>query len=86
MVGRMNDTDPKDQDALRHDASTTPSRQAQPGEILCEFLRDRVRVELRDHGPHGTEAQFLLNDAFLYSRRFTAVPSLKPATASERLE
>lgn len=68
---RMN-TSPKDQAALRWNAPTAPLRQPAPGEKLFEFLRghDRFLCELRDHGPHGIEAQFLQNEEFLFSRRF----------------
>jgi hypothetical protein len=48
-----------------------PLRQAQPGEVLFEFLRghDRFVCELRDHGAHGVEAQFFLNEELFTSRR-----------------
>ena len=48
------------------------SRSSQPGELLFEFLRghDRIRCELRDHGPLGVEAQFLMNEVFVQGRRF----------------
>jgi hypothetical protein len=40
-----------------------PPRQPTPGELLCEFhvaaTHTFWRVELRDHGPYGVEAQFL---------------------------
>ena len=40
-----------------------PRRQPQPGELLCEFYVERTkkfyRVELRDHGVYGVEAQIL---------------------------
>ena len=40
-----------------------PPRQAQPGELLFEFhvpaTHTSYRVELRDHGQYGVEAQFL---------------------------
>jgi hypothetical protein len=40
-----------------------PPRQAQPGELLFEFhvaaTHRFYRVELRDHGAYGVEAQFL---------------------------
>lgn len=40
-----------------------PTRVAQPGELLFEFYAERehrfYRVERRDHGEYGVEAQFL---------------------------
>ena len=40
-----------------------PPRQPTPGELLFEFhvaaTHTFYRVELRDHGPYGVEAQFL---------------------------
>ena len=60
------------------DDKSPPPRQAQPGELLFEFLcgHDRYRCELRDHGDYGVEAQFFLNEEFFYGRRFDA--SLDP--------
>lgn len=66
------DTSPTNQRALQHDAPKAPERQAQPGELLFEFLRGhhRYRCELRDHGAYGVEAQFFKNEEFLYAQRF----------------
>lgn len=65
-------TSPNDQRGLFHDARAAAAREAVAGELLFEFLRghDRFRVELRDHGRYGIEAQFLRNEEFYYSRRF----------------
>jgi hypothetical protein len=55
-----------------HNAKPPAPLQAQPGELLFEFLKghDRIRCELRDHGePYGVEAQFFRNE-FNDSRRF----------------
>jgi hypothetical protein len=58
----MSDTSPKNQRALQHNAPKAPPRQPKPGEFLFEFHVERThtlwRVELRDHGAHGVEAQF----------------------------
>jgi hypothetical protein len=50
---------------------------------LFEFLRghDRFRCELRDHGPHGIEAQFFQNEEFLYARRFEGIDPTLTARA-----
>lgn len=59
----MSDTSPSDQASLRHDAPKAAPRVARPGELLFEFHVERThrfyRVELRDHGTYGVEAQFL---------------------------
>jgi hypothetical protein len=59
----MSDTSPKDQRTLQHHAPPAPPRDAQPGELLFEFhvaaTHTFWRVELRDHGAYGVEAQFL---------------------------
>jgi hypothetical protein len=53
----------KHQRALLHNAPKAPPRQPQPGELLFEFHVERThtfyRVELRDRGAYGVEAQFL---------------------------
>jgi len=51
------DTSPKNQRALRHDATRPAPRAPQPGEPLFAFLRghDRFTCELRDHGRYGVE-------------------------------
>jgi hypothetical protein len=53
-------------------STPAPQRQAEPGELLFEFLcgHDCFRFELRDHGAYGVEAQFLLNGEFSHGRRF----------------
>jgi hypothetical protein len=63
----------------------TPPRQTQPGEKLFEFLlgHDRIRCELRDHGPYGIEAQFYRNEEFRYGRRFD--PRLDASRPSREL-
>jgi hypothetical protein len=52
-----------DDRALFWDAPQPPPRQPQPGELLFEFhvaaTHTFYRVELRDHGAYGVEAQFL---------------------------
>ena len=48
-------------------------RQAQPGELLFDFLRghDRFRCELHGHvEPYGVEAQVYRNEELLYGRWF----------------
>jgi hypothetical protein len=46
-----------------HNQQPDPPRRARPGELLFEFHVARThrfyRVELRDHGAYGVEAQFL---------------------------
>jgi len=66
------DTSPKNQRALRHDATRPAPRTPQPGEPLFAFLRghDRFTCELRAHGRFGVEAQFFQNEEFWYGRRF----------------
>jgi hypothetical protein len=48
---------------FRENRPPTPPLQPQPGELLFEFHVERThkfyRVELRDHGAYGVEAQFL---------------------------
>jgi len=52
----------------------TPKRQAKPGELLFEFQAERTlkywRVELRDCGEWGIEAQFFEGGQFSRSHRF----------------
>jgi hypothetical protein len=52
-----------DNDWCEPDRPPTPPRQPSPGELLFEFhvpaTHTFYRVELRDHGAHGIEAQFL---------------------------
>lgn len=71
----MNDTSPKNQAALRYDAPKALPPRGQPGELLFEFHVERThtfyRCELRDHGPYGTEAQFLDPIELVIGRRFT---------------
>lgn len=68
----MSDTSPADQAKLRHNAPKEPQRVPRVGELLFEFLRghDRIRCELRDHGPYGWEAMFLRNEEFTIGRIF----------------
>lgn len=56
-------TSPVDQAKLLHDAPKDPPRVPRVGELLFEFMvgHDRYRCELRDHGPYGVEALFLIN-------------------------
>ena len=56
----------------RHNAKPPGPRQAQPGELLFEFLQGhtRIRCELRDHGDYGVEAQFLHNEEIVIGRTF----------------
>jgi hypothetical protein len=52
-----------DDDWYKPHRAPTPARQPTPGELLFEFNVERThtfyRVELRDHGEFGVEAQFL---------------------------
>jgi len=52
-----------DEDWYKPDRPPAPPRQAQAGELLFEFhvaaTHTFYRVELRDHGAYGVEAQFL---------------------------
>ena len=63
-----------------------PPRQRQPGEQLFAFLRghDRFLCELRDDGEHGVDAQFWVNEEFLYSQRFNARPIAITWATSQR--
>lgn len=65
-------TSPKDQNPLFAGATPPPPRAPKVGELLFEFLRghDRIRCELRDHGPFGVEAQFLINEEIFIGRTF----------------
>jgi hypothetical protein len=66
---------------LLHNAPKAPPRQPQPGELLFEFHVERThtfyRVELRDRGAYGVEAQFLdsidLRVAHLFPSREMAI-------------
>jgi hypothetical protein len=52
---------------------TPQIRQPRAGELLYEFMRAdnvSVRVELRDHGSYGVEAQIYLRGDFRLGRRF----------------
>ena len=64
----------------RPDRPPTPLRQPQPAELLFEFHVERTRavyrVELRDDGDYGVEAQFLDTLDPLICRRF--YPRLDP--------
>jgi hypothetical protein len=53
---------------------TPPTRPRVPPERLFELQRGTVQVccDLRDFGHFGVEAQFLIEGAFLFSRRFKA--------------
>jgi hypothetical protein len=56
-----------------HSGYRPPVRLGTPGELLFSF-RDhqhrQVDCELRYHGQHGVEAQFLVDREFRLSRRF----------------
>jgi|KBSSwiStaDraftv2_1062776.scaffolds.fasta_scaffold2362983_1 hypothetical protein len=58
------------------DRPATPPRQARPGELLCEFYSEKrkefYRIELRDRGQHGVEAQLFDPMEFLYGHLFPA--------------
>lgn len=71
-------TEPTDRSHLLAGATPGPQRVPKVGELLFEFLRghDRIRCELRDHGPFGVEAQFLINEELFISRTFH--PRLDP--------
>jgi hypothetical protein len=71
-------TEPPDRSHLLAGATPGPQRVPKVGELLFEFLRghDRIRCELRDHGPFGVEAQFLINEELFISRTFH--PRLDP--------
>jgi len=45
---------------------------ARPAELLWSFRQGHhtIACELRDHGPHGVEAQFYKDEEFVMSRRF----------------
>jgi hypothetical protein len=59
----MSDTSPKNQAAMLYGATPATPRQTQSGELLFEFHVERshtfYRVELRDRGAYGVEAQIL---------------------------
>jgi hypothetical protein len=62
-----------DQPFYAPDRKAPAPRQPQPGELLEEFLvgHARWRIELRDHGTFGVEAQLLKNEEFFASRTFS---------------
>lgn len=68
----------KNRSDLLAGATPAPPRAPKVGELLFEFLRghDRIRCELRDHGPFGVEAQFLINEELFIGRTFH--PRLDP--------
>ena len=70
----MNDTSPINQSALVHNARPGSPRQAVPGELLFEFHVERTkkfyRIELRDRGQYGVEAQVLDPVEFLHGHLF----------------
>jgi hypothetical protein len=63
------------QRALLHGAPQPAPRQPQPGELLCEFYSEGrkkfYRIELRDSGQYGVEAQLLDPAEFLYGHLFS---------------
>jgi hypothetical protein len=63
-----------DDDWFKPNRPPTPRRQPTPGELLFEFHAARTRtfyrVELRDHGPYGVEAQFLDSTDVRIARTF----------------
>lgn len=68
-----------DQPFYAPDLRPLPPRQPVPGELVEEFLvgHDRWRIELREHGQWGVEAQLLKNEEFFASRTFA--PWLDPS-------
>jgi hypothetical protein len=69
------------QRALLHNAPRPAPRQPQPGELLCEFYSEKrkkfYRIELRDRGQDGVEAQLLdpveMLDGHLFPARQLAI-------------
>ena len=61
-----------DDRALLWNAPPPPRRQPQPGELLFEFFKDsdRYRVELRDYGELGVEAQYFVSGELWQACRF----------------
>src|SRR5262249_33266225 len=61
--------------ALLHDAPRPAPRQPSPGELLCEFYsgsrKKFYRIELRDRGQYGVEAQLFDPAEFLYGHLFS---------------
>jgi hypothetical protein len=68
----MSDTSPRDQSALLWNAKPGQVRRPRDGELLFEFTRSsyRYRVELRDHGQWGVDAQFVCDGHLHFSRMF----------------
>ena len=64
------------QRALLHNAPKPSPRQPVPGELLCEFYSEKrrkfYRIELRDRGQYGVEAQLLDPVEMLYGHLFPA--------------
>jgi hypothetical protein len=62
--------------ALLHNAPKASPRQPTPGELLCEFYsaarKKFYRIELRDRGQYGVEAQLLDPVEMLYGQLFPA--------------
>src|SRR5262245_24676736 len=71
----MSDTSPKDKRALLHNAPKAAPRQPHAGELLCEFYsasrKKFYRIELRDRGQYGVEAQLFDPTEFLYGQLFS---------------
>jgi len=78
---------PNPDPALLHNAPKAKPRQAQPGEPLFEFYRERDHTrwlfELRDHADYGFEVQVYRNEEFLMGRRFD--PRLDPSRPTREL-
>jgi len=64
------------QRALLHGAPQAAARQPVPGELLCKFYstsrKKFYRIELRDRGQYGVEAQLLDPVEMLYGHLFPA--------------
>ena len=66
-------TSPKDQDALRYDATPRPQPKSTPGELQWSVRKRDLTViscELRDNGSAGVEVQLLRDGEWFYGRRY----------------
>lgn len=87
MVDEGVDRRARHQRALLHNAPRPPERQAQPDQLLMTFYSEKrrmfYRIELRDRGQFGVEAQ-LLDPVEMLDRHLFPARQLAIAWAEEQ--